>query len=373
MSEMSDVSSSVSPLTVDVDIHIDDSPEALLPFIDLPWQRAVAEPIANPPWSIHGTLYPSLATPRPGATPARTPEDVAAYLAAEGIDAGIVLPTAIMKIGVLPNADYAIVLARAYNRWLASAWLGHGGGVFGAIIVAPHDPAEAAREIASYAGNPRIAGVLLPMGGVDPLWGNRKYDPIYEAAIAAGLPVILHGGNDLLLPGTTNYTPIFTSRFEQHAMSQPLLAMANLVAMVGTGLFARYPELRVVFLDAGLSWFTHIVLRMDKEYNENRRDIPYFTDRPSKYLKRQVWLGTHPLEVTQHPEEFSALAAIGNGIERLLYGSNWPYPDRDEPGRVAAVLPDATIRGQVMGGNAAALFNLDVASVSRTAAPTGQV
>ena len=359
------------PATVDVDIHIADAPEALVPFLDLPWRRAVAEPTPNPPWSIHGTLYPSLAVPRAEVATARSPEEVAAYLAAEGIDAGLVLPTAILKIGVLPTADYAVALARAYNRWLASAWLGHGGGIVGAAIVAPQDPEEAAREIANHAGNPRIAAVLLPLGGVDPLWGDRRYDPIYAAAIAAGLPVIMHGGNDLLLPGTTSLTPVFASRFEQHAMSQPLVAMANLVSMVGTGLFARYPELRVAFLDAGISWFAHIALRMDKEYNENRRDIPYFTDRPSKYLGRQVWLGTHPLEATQRPEDLGALVAIANGPERLLYGSNWPFPDRDAPGRVAAALPDAAIRRRVMGGNAAALFGLIATGVGRAATAWG--
>jgi predicted TIM-barrel fold metal-dependent hydrolase len=154
----------------------------------------------------------------------------------------------------------------------------------------------------------------------------------------------------------TGLIPVFGSRFEQYAMSQPLTAIAHLVSMVSSGLFARYPDVRVAFLEAGLSWFTHIVLRMDKEYNENRRDIPYFTDRPSKYLRRQVWLGTHPLEARQPPDDLGALVAIASGTDRLLFGSHWPYPDRDAAGRVAACFPDAADRQRVLGGNAAELF-----------------
>src|SRR3712207_6908433 len=34
--------------------------------------------------------------------------------------------------------------------------------------------------------------VYLPCAGLDPLWGHRRYDPIYEAAEAADLPILLH-------------------------------------------------------------------------------------------------------------------------------------------------------------------------------------
>ncbi len=368
MSEMSDQGATI----IDVDLHLAETAADLAPYTDPPWRRAVAEPTANPPWSISGALHPRLNQPVERPKPARSSQEMLAHLDAAEIGAAIVLPGPLLKIGLLPTASYAAALARAYNRWLAEAWLGHAGRIYGAIIAAPQDPEDAAREIARAAGHQWVAGILLPLGGTDPLWGDRRYDPIYRAAAAANLPVIFHGGGDLLLPGTPSRGSQFTSAFEQHALSHPLVAMANLVSMTGTGVFARFPTLRVLFLEAGLSWFTHLMLRMDKEYNENRRDIPYYTDRVSGYLKRQVWLGTHPLEAGPQPQDLGDIIRITCGTDHLIYGSHWPFPDADTPARVRAVFPDLAVRARVMGANAADLFGISAAGIARVSEPSGR-
>jgi predicted TIM-barrel fold metal-dependent hydrolase len=51
---------------------------------------------------------------------------------------------------------------------------------------------DAAREIRKYAKEPGMVGVFLPCAGLERLWGHRQYDPIYEAAEEADLPVLLH-------------------------------------------------------------------------------------------------------------------------------------------------------------------------------------
>jgi uncharacterized protein len=155
-------------------------------------------------------------------------------------------------------------------------------------------------------------------------------------------------------------------------MSHPLAAMANLVSMTSTGVFARFPALRVLFLEAGISWFTHIVLRMDKEYNENRRDIPYYTDRVSAYLRRQVWLGTHPLEAAARPADVSDVVRLSGGGERIVFGSHWPLADHDAVDQVAAAFPDAATRANVMGGNAAAFFGITPTGIARSGAPASR-
>jgi len=165
---------------------------------------------------------------------------------------------------------------------------------------------------------------------------------------------------------------VFATAFEQQALSAPLLAMAHLVSMTATGVFARFPDLRVVFLEAGLSWFAHIMLRMDKEYNENRRDIPYYADRVSAYLKRQVWLGTHPLEAGPRAVDLLEIIRVSCGLDRVLYTSHTPFVDRDPPARVAAAFPDAAARDRVMAGNAAALFGIAVDNLGQPTVATRQ-
>jgi len=357
---------------IDSDIHLAETPADLAPYTDLPWRHAVADPGANPPWSLNGALYPRLGAAPPAANLIRAPADLARYLTGTGIAAGIVLSTTLLKIGSLPTAAYAAALARAYNRWLDAVWLGSDARIYGAIVAAPQDPEDAAREITRYSARRKVAGVLLPLAGVDPLWGDRCYDPIYAAAVAAGRPVLLHGGGEFLLPGMPGIGTVFATAFEQQALSAPLLAMAHLVSMTATGVFARFPDLRVVFLEAGLSWFAHIMLRMDKEYNENRRDIPYYADRVSAYLKRQVWLGTHPLEAGPRAVDLLEIIRVSCGLDRVLYTSHTPFVDRDPPARVAAAFPDAAARDRVMAGNAAALFGIAVDNLGQPTVATRQ-
>ena len=92
----------------------------------------------------------------------------------------------------IPNAEYALELSRAYNRWLVAEWLREEPGLFGAVLACPQDPVASAREIAEYAREEKIVAVFLPTAGVNPLWGHRRYDPILAAAQEADLPVVLH-------------------------------------------------------------------------------------------------------------------------------------------------------------------------------------
>ncbi len=358
--EARDTTATTRAPIVDVDRHLAETPADLAPYCDLPWQRVLTERGPIPPWSVTNTMHPYLGQRPTAPEPARTPVAFAEALTAQGIDLALALPGPLLKLGMLPTADYAAALARAYNRWLAATWLDAPAppGLYGAIIAAPHDPTDAAREIERWAGHARIKAVFLPMAGVGALWGNRRYDPIYAAAETAGLPVILHGGGDLLLPSLPQVTTTAANQFEQLALSQPLLATANLVHLIGTGVPARYPGLRIVFLDAGVSWLTHALLRMDKEYNENRRDVPFYTDRVSKWIARQIWIGTHPCEGVATPGDLEVLARVSCGLDRLVYGSNWPHADAESPTRVAAALTDEAVRRQVLGANALDLFRL---------------
>src|SRR5207253_4533796 len=104
----------------------------------------------------------------------------------------------------------------------------------GAILVAPQEPGAAAAQIEQHAGDGRMRAVVVPMVGVEPMLGDRRYDPIYAAAADAGLPVVLHaGGGQSLLPASPHLISQHHNSFEQLAMSQPLIATAHLVSMVG--------------------------------------------------------------------------------------------------------------------------------------------
>ena len=186
-------------LVVDCDVHVSDTPQELAPYCEMPWRKSL-EVLSNVPQRYldipgYAVGVGGMSAPFPGGMATRglaTPQQARQELSDILVDIGILFPDNLLKIATLPQKDYAASLARAYNRWMVDEWALKEKGLLGCIIAAPQDPEAAAREIETYAKEPGIVGVYLPCAGVEPLWGHRMYNPIYEAAQAADLPVLLH-------------------------------------------------------------------------------------------------------------------------------------------------------------------------------------
>jgi len=346
---------------VDADVHAHETPGDLVPYCDMPWRRALEHLVDVPAryLDIPG-FAPALKLdpPFPGGFTLRTVTSAAQMrdeLAAISVDIGILFPDNLLLMAQLPNAAYAAALARAYNRWLAEEWL-HEPSLYGALIAAPQDPADAAREIKRHAGNPKVVAVYLPTSGVYPLWGHRTYDPIFAAAQEAGLPVMLHS--------VTAVSPVFPFNIEQfdtalarHTVSHCFAMMANMVDMVTTGVPARFPDLKIVFTEAGVSWVPFMMWRLDKEYNESRREVPFLEDKPSAYIKK-MYFATQPIEEPKNGKELVAMMQLFNGEDQVLFASDWPHHDFDHPRQVFDLPFSSEAKRKIMGENARRLFGI---------------
>ena len=353
--ELSDI------VVVDADIHANDPPGALAPYCDMPWRRSLELQATLPSRYLSYPGYsPSLGldAPFPGGQPTRTTPTAAKMreeLNAISVDIGILFPDHLLLMAQLPNADYAAAVARAYNRWLLDKWLSVEPTLYGALVAAPQDPADAAREIEQYGRDPKVVAVYLPTSAVYPLWGHRKYDPIYAAAEAAGLPVMLHSVS-AVFPVFPFNVEQFDTMFARHTISHTFAMMANLISIVTTGVPVRFPKLRICFTEAGISWVPFIMWRLDKEYNESRREVPFLEDRPSTYIK-QMYFSTQPIEEPENPRHLAATIDVV-GDDHILFASDWPHHDFDHPRHVFDLPLPLETRRRIMGENALHLFGI---------------
>jgi predicted TIM-barrel fold metal-dependent hydrolase len=132
---------------------------------------------------------------------------------------------------------------------------------------------------------------------------------------------------------------------------------AQLISLVFEGTFERFPGLRVVCIEGGLSWLPALVWRMDRLFDEMRDEVPELSRRPSEYVREHVWLTTQPAEEPDRPEELiQVFERIGS--DRLLFATDYPHWDYDDPLRAfPAPLPEG-LRERVYGANARALYDL---------------
>jgi predicted TIM-barrel fold metal-dependent hydrolase len=354
-------------LIVDTDVHVHESPGALVPYCDMPWRVALDNirdahesyldiPGFSPGVS-DGSYQAKFPTAHEGARMVHTPEQMRADLDALHVDLGLLFPDHLLKLPVLTQTEYAAALARAYNAWLVDQWASAERGLLGCIVACPHDPRDAAREIEKYAKHPDIAGIYLPCAGLDPLWGDRKYDPIWDAAEASDLAVLLHSVT-VTHPVFPFNNHGFDTELGRHACSHTFSIMANLVHMVTTGVVVRYPKLRIALTEAGISWMPYLMHRLDKEYLERRREVPFLEERPSHYLKR-MYVATQPIEEPEDLGDLATLIDLYDGWDTTMFASDWPHHDFDHPMKIDQIPMTDEQRRKVFGGNALALLKVD--------------
>jgi uncharacterized protein len=278
------------------------------------------------------------------------------HLDRHGIALAILNPGSPLGLGGVPDLDLAAAVARATNDWTIAEWLAVDDRFLGSILVAPRDPEAAAQEIRRLGANPRMVQVTLTSAPC--LLGSRFLHPIYEAADEFGLPINHHvGGADAgVNPGSYNVGRATT--FFEHHVSMALPGISHLVSMIAEGVFVKYPRTRLVMNEFGVAWLPFVMWRMDMEWRAGRDDVPWLSKRPSEYIREFVRFSTQPLEEPDRPVDLVTLIDLVGGDELLMFSSDYPHWDFDNPRTALRAFPDDWKR-KVFFDNAREFFALD--------------
>lgn len=283
----------------------------------------------------------------PGADPAFTAQQL---LDGHGIDRAVLIGGEVLGLGAMPDPDVAALIASAYNDWLAATWLEADERYRGTLVVGAQDPALAAKEIRRSAENQRFVAVLLPLTNI--LMGQRHYYPIYEAAAEFGLPITVHpnSGEGIFhtSPSMAGGTP--TYYVEWHTgLSQ--VFQANVISLICHGVFERFPNLKVVMTEGGLGWIPDVLWRLDKNVKGLRDEVPWVKRLPSEYVFDHVRFTSQPLPEPRRREHLHVLCDIAQAERTLMFSSDYPHWDFDNPRYALNSLP-AAIRERVKHENA---------------------
>jgi len=95
--------------------------------------------------------------------------------------------------------------------------------------------------------------------------------------------------------------------------------------------------------------------RLDKEYLERRREIPFLQERPSHYMRR-FFYGTQPIEEPERTRDIVELFGLFDGENQAMFASDWPHHDFDHPQHFLGLPFSPEARRKIMGLNAAAFL-----------------
>ncbi|MGH2344434.1 MAG: amidohydrolase family protein, partial [Chloroflexota bacterium] len=290
------------PRPIDCDIHcVVPAVQALFPYLPRFWveyirQSAFQGPAANPypagaPTSAWPSAFPVDGRPAGSDLPLMREQ----VLNALDVEYGIL--QCAYGVESVHNPDAAAILASAVNDWQDAEWLSQEPRLRGSIVVPSRQPESAAREIDRVGANPRFVQVYLPVRSEAP-YGDRRYHPIFEAAMRHDLSVGIHFGGAPSNPPTPSGWPSYY--LEEYAgMAQ--VFQSQVISLIVEGVFDRFPTLRVALIEGGVSWLPSLMWRLDKEWKGLRREVPWVKQPPSACIREHMRLTIQPFDAPADP------------------------------------------------------------------------
>ncbi|ULL16152.1 amidohydrolase [Paenibacillus sp. H1-7] len=346
---------------IDCDVHNQfRTNKDLVPYLEEPWKSHVAKfgvsggglPYASPIGNKRKD-----ADPPSGLPVGSDPEYMLQHLVEPfHMEYALLCSDSIIGVSAFADPDYTAAICRAYNDYLIAEWLSVSPKFKGFLCIGTQDPETAAWEIDRVGSHPDIIGVAV-IGGSRSPYGQRFYHPIYAACERNGLPLIIHPGSE----GAGIFNPPtavgYVSNYLQWHTCLPQTYMAHLVSFVCEGVFEKYPGLKVVFGEGGVSWLPSLLWRLDKNYKALRSSVPWLKRMPSEYVQDHCFMTTQPIEEPDNPKHLDAMFEMFDAEHMLLFSSDYPHWDFDDPTKILQRLPLEKKR-KIFSENAKQLFKL---------------
>lgn len=248
--------------------------------------------------------------------PPTAPEPLLEFMERWGIDASVV---SLSPPGVhLGDAGLARELARLCNEWLA-ALVAADPGRFAALAALPLPDADAAVAEVEYALDTLgLDGVALLSNVEGRYLGDPEWDPVFAELDRRGAYVFVHPVQPVTPSPTPEY-PVWVQDF-------PFDTTRAAVNLIYSGTLERCPRIRLqlAHLGGATPFLAHRIAELSLREPERVERAPAGALSYMERLYYDTGLASNRI----------ALAATRElaGIERVVFGSDWPYGAMPEQG-----------------------------------------
>jgi uncharacterized protein len=341
---------------IDTDVHHElSSLHDLVPFLSDHWKRYITDyewkPIKTTPFHQvrQGTKHRNDAFPDSGP-PGSSFELLKKQLLDENDITYAVLGGWFHECTVATGwFEFAAARASAYNDYTIEKFLKHDKRLLGSITI-PRDPVAAVREIERVGAHPQMVQVMMSVGNF--AWGDPYYHPIFEAANRMGLAIGMHLSADISVSGND-----FLRYYVAWRSAHPQAYMTQVISLITNGVFDKFPNLKVGFIEGGFEWVPFMMNRMDSAYKALRQETPWVKRMPSEYFRDNMRFSTQPWNDIS-TEHFLSIIDMMGSEDMLMFSSDYPHWDFDSPKRTLPPKIPQSLKEKILYSNAADLYRL---------------
>lgn len=284
--------------------------------------------------------------------------DVAARLVdldIEGVEKELIFPQrlfGLMMFGEIANKPHVF---GAYNEAIAEICAQAPDRLYSVMVPSYWDP-EAADESVARCAELGARCLMIPIkpgkfdDGRTIQYNHARMDPLWAAIEKSGLPLAFHIGEAIPTaePGAVGVS----------VLTQMQGFRQNWAQLTFGGVFDRFPGLKVVFVEAGLSWVPGMLHDADMIYNSFPTSVsPKLAHPPSWYWRAHCYA-----TFMTDPVGLEMLHRIG--AETALWSSDYPHQESTfgyTRGAIDAVFRACSVEDaqMILGKTALKLFRME--------------
>ncbi len=270
---------------------------------------------------------------------------------ADGVCAEVLYPTPRISNQLfwsMTDPGYHLACVRAYNDWLNEFCAHDPSRLWGVAMIPNVGVHEAVAELERALASGTIRGALLgryPCGGEAMVPDD---DVFWARAEDLGVPVSIHVSFATEAQGDKKRMKLTG---DMRFFDAPIRA----AQFINTGVFDRFPALKLVLVEVDVSWIPYVKEQMDDRFSRagvsGRAQI---AELPSHYFAENIF-------ATFVTDRYGMLNRHAVGVSQILWSTDFPHGGSDWPNSRATAarqldgVPDAE-RDAILGGNAMALY-----------------
>jgi predicted TIM-barrel fold metal-dependent hydrolase len=237
----------------------------------------------------------------------------------DGVVADVVYPTAGLSLLTFEDPGLQLACFRVYNEWIADFCATDKDRLLGLAQIPTWDIEQGVAELTRAKEAGLSGGIIWTAPPTDESFFNRRYDPLWAAAAELKMPLSIHilaghRGSKALAKYATSVEATFYFGFLTRDE-----VIRSICEMIASGVFERYPDLRIVAAEGGIEYGAILEQRLDDSYTGfwSRLDSG-LTMLPSEYFRRNVYctyisdrIGLNNLTLT--------------GADHFMWSSDYPH------------------------------------------------
>ena len=255
-------------------------------------------------------------------------DDIAARLKLmddEDIAVQVIYTTLFLAYPLTKNVPLATALTSSYNRWMGQRLAGQARIKWSAVVNLD-DISGAVKQVREAKQLGAVSVMVLGTAGDDML-DHPRLDPFYAALCEESLALGVHVGWSC--PSINNlYSHIYPSGVI--AFHVPLLMAFT--ALVSGGVLDRFPQLKIMFLEAGCQWVPFIIERIHHRFKNQGSTLRKFLPQTAPIQKLPVmdYIKRGNIYFSTEVEDEILLNVLNLvGESQVIFGSDMPHGDRD--------------------------------------------